>query len=84
MGDPSAVICSRNSMASDQVSSPVLHPATQTRKGCSGLWPRIRAGMVSSASRSNTLGSRKKLVTLISRSVARWPASTRSRRSTVR
>ena len=55
-------------MAREYVSSPVLQPAIQMRIGWSGGRPAISSGTIVSASLSKTLGSRKKLVTLISKS----------------
>ena len=62
----------------------MLQPAIQMRSGRSSGWLRISSGMIFFARISNTSGSRKKLVTLISRSLARRSISFASLRSNSR
>ena len=72
---PVAMIASWHTIAIEYASSPVLQPATHMRSA----WPAwrfsIKSGMITLSKRSNTLGSRKKLVTLINMS---WASRSRS------
>ena len=61
-------MCSRSRMPIENTSSPVAQPGTQTRTVSSAPRPSNSFGMTSSARRSKASASRKKLVTLISRS----------------
>ena len=62
-------MCSWNIIASEYASSPVEHPATQTRIGDDGSLSLNNSGIIFSLNDSNAGLSRKKFVTFISSSL---------------
>jgi hypothetical protein len=61
-------MCSRRSIASEYASSPVEHPADQTRTEAPSSLPSKMAGITCSARAAKASRSRKKLVTPMRRS----------------
>ena len=73
-----ASACSISSIATVYASSPVAQPVTQARSGWSGGFSRTSAGITSFSRNFQASGSRKKPVTVISRSRNRASTSAAS------